>query len=269
MDASKILPLHVTGLTLFCFMFGVQVNSSQQPDNRYSSTVETSSDTRAGQTKGVLQGRVFDNTGLVEENFMLDVRSEFGNAADDKQVPTLTVTTDAQGYFSAKLPLGSYKVCPRTFSKLCRTVLIAEAPQPPPYVEFKLNLKDEDVPPGWLNIRLATIAGEGAQNCGRVGLKENPAQATKCALKAFRRREAFYVRYDDVGLDSDTSSGIAGDSEGRVYIVNFDGMGIDSHWLPPGATMPDGYHTLVIPCSMPVRLNKTPEGHLTCHWSRE
>jgi len=269
MNGFKKVPQHVTCLALFCFMFGLPVNSSQQPDTRNASTVGMPSKVRSDQPRVSLQGSVADNTGSLVENFVLDLRPDSGNAPDNKPAPILTVTTDAQGHFSAELPSGSYKVCPRTFSKLCRTVLIAEAPQPPPYVEFRLTLQDEDRSPDWLNIRLATIGGEGARNCGSVGLKENPAQATKCALRAFRHRDAFYVSYDAVGIDSDISSGMARDSAGRVYIVDFDGMGMDTHWMPPGATMPDGVHTLVIPCSMPVRLKRTPEGKLTCRWSRE
>jgi len=97
-----------------------------------------------------------------------------------------------------------------------------------------------------------------------VRTKENSDKATACALLAFKHRQAFYVRYDESGFDSEVAEAIAADFSGNVYSVSFDSMGINPAWMPPGATMPDGYHTKVVPCSQPVRLRKTQEGKLTC-----
>lgn len=227
----------------------------------------------SAQAKITLRGQVFDPTGSVVPNFAVEIF--LAGSADSAskprtQPPLLTVQTSREGEFSADLPPGSYEVCVARFPKSCHTLVVEAAPKTPEYLHLKINPADDFGHSELLDHRLLTIAEPHAKNCGRIGLKGNPIQATKCALRAFKRREAFYVRYDAIGIDSDISSGVAGDSTGSLYFVEFDSMGMDTSRLPPGVTMPDGFHTVVIPCSKPVRLRKTREGKLACfsdgHW---
>jgi hypothetical protein len=92
-------------------------------------------------------------------------------------------------------------------------------------------------------------------DCGRVERKESPKRATACALRAYKNHKGFYVRYDEKGIgDSESTHGIAGDTSGSVFYVSFDSMGLNNEHLPPGATMPDGFHTIIYPCPQPARL---------------
>lgn len=214
-----------------------------------------------------LRGMVIDPAGATVPNLSsVEVRAIApGGSSSASSLPLFaTVQTDQQGQFAIELPTGSYNICVTRFPKSCRTLNVDPSPKPIGYVVLRINPAEDHASSSLLDQRLRTIAGPEAQTCGRVEARESPQKATGCALRTFNSGKPFYVRYDDVGVDSEVAHAIAADPRGNVYFVEFDSMGMSSNHLPPDATMPDGLHTVVVPCSKPVRLRKTREGKLTC-----
>jgi hypothetical protein len=134
----------------------------------------------------------------------------------------------------------------------------------PDYLTLKINPSEEILNPELPDYRFRALAGLNAENCGHVKIKESRAKATACARGAVKHHKPFYVIYDEAGIDSIIAGGMAGNSDGKLYSITFDSMGMSDDHLPPGSTMPDGFHTLVIPCSQPVRVRVTRTGQLTC-----
>lgn len=212
-----------------------------------------------------VHGMVVDPAGAAVPNFSsVEVRIIAPGKSKSATNPALfaAVETDPQGQFAIKLPFGSYKICVKRFPQSCRTVNIEPSPKPIGDLILKINPADDHASSTLLDQRLRAIAGPEAETCGRVEARGSPKKATECALRALNSGKAFYVRYDEIGVDSEVAQAIAADSGGNVYFVEFDSMGMNSNHLAPGASMPDGFHTVVVPCSNPVR--KTPEGKLTC-----
>jgi len=117
-----------------------------------------------------------------------------------------------------------------------------------------------------INAKLLSLSGRGgfALNCGSVGISQNPHSASGCALRAFANKSPFYVRYKLQGIDSEVSAGLAGDSAGNVYFLEYDSMGWETGALSKGAEVTNGKHIYVEPCPKPVTLRKTRTGRLTC-----
>ena len=115
-----------------------------------------------------------------------------------------------------------------------------------------------------MNARLRTLAGADAINCGTVQVRQDPSAATNCALGAFTREDAFYVRYYVQGIDSEVAGGLAYDKKGNMSALEFDSMGWDSEGLSKGSRLADGNHIIVEPCPPPVALHKSHSGRLTC-----
>jgi hypothetical protein len=211
------------------------------------------------------RGMVTDHVGAIVPNYSsVEVRvvAEPDTAPTDKTAPPImTQATDRKGGFSFDLPPGTYEICVSRFPKSCRVV--EAKTESPPFLELKVNPLEDRASSELMDNRLRTIAGAGAENCGHVQKEESPKGATECALRAFKSRRAFYVRYDSAGFDSEVIQGIAGDAARNVYYVDF-GDFMDSGMVRPGVTMPDGFHTMVMSCSKPVRLRRTVSGKLTC-----
>ena len=93
------------------------------------------------------------------------------------------------------------------------------------------------------------FSGLIATDCGRVSLRGSPSAATNCAINAFRKKEAFFVRYDLQGVDSNVATGIASEGDGRLYELAYDSMG-------------DILTTKS--CPRPIKLIMTGGGWLTC-----
>jgi len=91
------------------------------------------------------------------------------------------------------------------------------------------------------------IAGTGALNCGRVEVNGDDGLALKCARRAIRRKQPFFVRFDLQGIDSFAANGFAAGGAGDVYLIIY-GSGYD-------AALDDG-HDLVTKCAKPVRILK-------------
>ena len=121
-----------------------------------------------------------------------------------------------------------------------------------------------DLGPDVMEREFLALAGPTAIDCGRVEIRQDPSTATGCALNAFERKKAFFVRYDLQGIDSRVSAGLAGNAAGHVFGIEYDSMG----WSDEGVRWPSvrskDHHLITTPCPKPVKLRKTASGRLTC-----
>jgi hypothetical protein len=229
---------------------------------------------RSLQEATAIHGTVKDPYGAVIAGALVRINriSESGDSSgtateSGRQRP---IATNTSGQFSVKLPAGTYQVCVTAregFDSECRGIRVEVGQDV--NAEFSLTID-----PVWLKAhgradsevmdqRLRTLAWTNAVACGHVRVKGNPANATKCVMQAFRHRQPFIVRYDLAGIDSDIAGGLAGDGSGNVYGVEFDGIGMTVE-LKDGETMPDGSHTIVMPCPKPVKIRANKRGRATC-----
>ena len=210
---------------------------------------------------------VVDLTGNIVPNFAVEIRQPSPatpSFSAEAQPSPLRILTDKTGQFSVMLPPGSYQVCIHRYPKSCRGVVVESAMVLPEYLTLTLDRHDEvfdlDLPEG----RFRALAGPDAENCGSVKVNEPRSPATACANRAFKRHHAFFVVYYEHGIDSIVARGIASNPNRKLYAVSYDSMGMDTDHLRPGETMPDGFHTFVIPCSEPIRVHVSRTGQLTC-----
>jgi hypothetical protein len=116
-----------------------------------------------------------------------------------------------------------------------------------------------------INERLRAIAARGGTEvieCHDADAK--PGAAADCALRALADGKPFYAKYYWQGIDSFGFTGIAGDSAGNVYELDYDSVGWISLNLPKEAQLLDGNHTFVMPCPKPIYFAKFGVGNLTC-----
>jgi hypothetical protein len=187
------------------------------------------------------------------------------NSPKDRSTPPIArLLSDENGRFAMQLAAGSYSVCAYTFPKSCQTISLGHAPKAEEFVGLHVNPTEDPAGFEVLDDRIRAIAGSGAQNCGLLKAKDSRVEATRCALRAAKSRKAFFVRYAEIGVDSEGGTGAADDSGGDVYIVDFDSAALGSGNLEPGVTMPDGFHTVVYRCDRPLRVRKSITGELTC-----
>jgi hypothetical protein len=114
--------------------------------------------------------------------------------------------------------------------------------------------------------RLAVLAGRGAINCGHMRPRTDPRPSSECVLKSFENHRAFYVLYgtQEISIDSHFIDGLAGDSAGNLYDVEFSSMGWSPERLSGGTQLLDGGHVSVEPCLKPIALNQSIYKGLTC-----
>jgi hypothetical protein len=96
--------------------------------------------------------------------------------------------------------------------------------------------------------KLQEYSGASATDCGRLDVKVDPDRskaAADCAMQAGQAKHAFYVAYDMPGM----AVGVAGNSAGKLYSVQSQGLGAD-------ATLTSG------DCPAPLRL--AGSGRVTC-----
>ena len=103
------------------------------------------------------------------------------------------------------------------------------------------------------------LSGPHATDCGRVGVLGNPTVATECALKAFRERRPFRVRYDLQGIDSDVSAGLVYTPESKLYGLDFDGDPAGR-----GGTSLSRQRVEKVECPIPFHVYINPNGRLNC-----
>jgi len=66
------------------------------------------------------------------------------------------------------------------------------------------------------------LIGADGIDCGRVGIRDDPTSATKCALRAQAARKPFRVRYDDMGADSAVAEAMVRTPAGRLSALRYD-----------------------------------------------
>jgi len=114
--------------------------------------------------------------------------------------------------------------------------------------------------------RLAVMAGQGAINCGHVTPRTDPGPSSKCVFASFDNHRPFYVLYDtqEIRIDSYFIDGLAGDSAGNLYDVEFSSMGWSTEGPSDRTQLLDRGHVFVEPCSKPITLRKSIYKGLTC-----
>lgn len=223
------------------------------------------------EAKPVLHGMVVDHTGALVENLTVEISARPSGGAiaqAEKQPAPIPVRTDYQGQFSASLQPGSYEVCVPRFPKSCRTIEI-EPSVAPEYLMLKISPADEILDATLPKSRFQKIAGPSARDCGYVLLDKDPGQATACAMRAFKHHKPFYVIYDDHCIDCLSAVGLAWNSKDEPYFVSYDSMGISNDSPSSRSIMPDGSHTIVVPCSQPLRVYVNENGEIDCFKERE
>jgi hypothetical protein len=99
-----------------------------------------------------------------------------------------------------------------------------------------------------VQLKLKDLAGSGATDCGRLGVRAADQQltgASSCATKAAQDKHPFYVAYDMPGM----TTGVAGNSAGKLFAVELQGAST-------GAQLSSG------PCPAEMRIAKS--GRVTC-----
>jgi hypothetical protein len=218
--------------------------------------------------KQTLHGMVVDHTGALVPNFAVEISAHPTGtaAAQPEKSAAISTNTDQYGQFSASLLPGSYVVCVPRYPKSCRTIEI-KASVMPESVTLKISPADEIPDPTLPESRFQKIAGPSAKNCGPVPMDKNIGQATACAMRAFKHHKPFYVIYDGHCMDCFSAHGVAWNSKGEPNSVYYDSMGLSGP--SPGSSMPDGFHTVVMPCSQPVRVYINEALELDCFKGRE
>jgi hypothetical protein len=80
---------------------------------------------------------------------------------------------------------------------------------------------------------LTARAGAGATDCGHVILDAGPDMVDACVVAAFRNHEPFFAEYDRRGNDSKLAFGLAGDAQGHVTFLYWDGDPSGGSGWPP------------------------------------
>ncbi len=104
-----------------------------------------------------------------------------------------------------------------------------------------------------------TALAPGAINCGRVGIRVDPHQASNCAMGAFKSKKPFQVRYDLQGIDSSVAVGWVSTAAGAVIAISFDGDPAGR-----GGTSASRQRVNERACPRPVKLFVSPQGRLNC-----
>jgi hypothetical protein len=111
--------------------------------------------------------------------------------------------------------------------------------------------------------RSRSLAGWNATNCGTVRTHGDPAAATRCALKAQSEGRLFRVRYNIIGIDSDVAAGLVRTPDGHLY-----GVGFTGNIFAQGGTSLRLQRVSQKPCPEPLHLYINPRGRLNCFEQR-
>ncbi len=74
-----------------------------------------------------------------------------------------------------------------------------------------------------LDESLRARAGSSAMDCGSVPIGGDASGVDACVLAALANRTPFIARYVLQGIDSNVVSGVAGDKQGRISFLLWDG----------------------------------------------
>ena len=114
--------------------------------------------------------------------------------------------------------------------------------------------------------RLKVLAGRDAVNCGTLNPWTDPKSSSDCVLKSFEKREPFFALYNtqEISIDSHFIDGLAGDSLGNLYDVEFSSSGWSIEGLTAQSQLTDGRHISVEPCPKPITLSPSIYKGMTC-----
>ena len=118
--------------------------------------------------------------------------------------------------------------------------------------------------------RLKQLAGDGAINCGIVGIWDKPEATSNCALEARQDNKPFFVRYSVQGIDTEQVLGYAGDAAGNVSSVWYYGRGYGNGGPPSDPVqsrnlkVTDDGRISIESCSKPVNFRRANNGRVTC-----
>jgi hypothetical protein len=109
-------------------------------------------------------------------------------------------------------------------------------------------------------------SGPGGSQLGRLRAGSDPRSSSECVLKSFENHQPFYALYDtqEIRIDSRFIDGLAGDSAGNLYDVEFSSTGWSTESRSGGTQLLDGGHVLVEPCLKPITLTRSIYAGLTC-----
>jgi hypothetical protein len=120
--------------------------------------------------------------------------------------------------------------------------------------------------------RLKQLAGDGAIDCGIVGVLAKPDDASNCALKARADKKPFFVRYCVQGIDTEQVIGFAGTASGDISSVWYYGAGYETGWhsTTKGDSgrrklkFSDDDRISIEECAKPVNFRKANNARVTC-----
>jgi hypothetical protein len=118
--------------------------------------------------------------------------------------------------------------------------------------------------------RLKQLAGDGAVDCGMVGIWEKPDAASNCALRAQEDKKPFFVRYGVQGIDTEQVLGFAGTVSGNISSVWYFGAGYTTGEHPTNEArsrklkFTDDGRISIEECSKAVNFRKANNGRVTC-----
>jgi hypothetical protein len=118
--------------------------------------------------------------------------------------------------------------------------------------------------------RLKQLAGDGAIDCGMVGMLEKPDVVSDCALKAQADKKPFFVRYGVQGIDTEQVLGFAGTVSGNISSVWYFGAGYTAGEHPTNEAksrklkFTDDGRISIEECSKPINFRKANNGRVTC-----
>lgn len=213
-----------------------------------------------------------DQVGAVVANATVLFRTkEAGGCALENGRPSSTIAaqTNQFGEFSANLPPAVYAVWIQSFPKRCMEFTVTEASRKAEPLNLKISPGDEIHDPTLPESRFQKIAGPAAKVCGRVGIKKDRVPATACAMRAYKHHKAFYVIYDEAGIDSFISGGMAWNGKELPYYIWYDSMGVSYDLPSPGSILPYDSDTHLTACSKPVRVYVNESGEVDCVLERE
>ncbi len=110
-----------------------------------------------------------------------------------------------------------------------------------------------------------SAAGVGQPiNCGKSPTNNPDEKTVDCAVKASENRTPFYIRFYVPGTGFDYSYGLAGDSNGNVSEVAYNGKGINKLSLSKKTRLSEDSRLAIMPCPKPVSVIRTQEGTVAC-----
>jgi hypothetical protein len=113
--------------------------------------------------------------------------------------------------------------------------------------------------------RLRTIAGPGAVDCGATLSRKANVVVALCGQRAFEEHKPFFAAYNDGDKVLGYGYGLAANTEGDVFAVNYQFLPAFPNVVPGHhVKLADDNHTRVFECVKPVRLDRTSGGVLAC-----